>query len=97
LDGEDRVYSLVKLDPKTGRYHQLRRHMKFLGHPIVGDPIYGNTWNNRVFAEQYKIARTLLSANTLAFPDRAQEKMVKVVTKPDADFLRVASAFGWKV
>ena len=34
-------FSLVKLVPKTGRTHQLRVHMKHLGTPILGDPIYG--------------------------------------------------------
>jgi 23S rRNA pseudouridine1911/1915/1917 synthase len=36
-----RGYTLVKLSPKTGRTHQLRVHMSHLGHPIVGDGIYG--------------------------------------------------------
>jgi 23S rRNA pseudouridine1911/1915/1917 synthase len=35
-------YSLVLLRPKTGRTHQLRVHMKFLGCPILGDPVYGS-------------------------------------------------------
>lgn len=35
-------YSLVELKPTSGRTHQLRVHMKYLGHPIVGDPVYGN-------------------------------------------------------
>jgi 23S rRNA pseudouridine1911/1915/1917 synthase len=34
-------YSLVLLRPKTGRTHQLRLHMSYLGHPILGDPLYG--------------------------------------------------------
>ena len=34
-------YSLVLLRPKTGRTHQLRVHMKYLGNPILGDPLYG--------------------------------------------------------
>ena len=34
-------YSLVELRPVTGRTHQLRVHMKYLGHPILGDPVYG--------------------------------------------------------
>jgi 23S rRNA pseudouridine1911/1915/1917 synthase len=34
-------YSLVLLRPKTGRTHQLRVHMRYIGHPILGDPIYG--------------------------------------------------------
>lgn len=34
-------YSLVELEPKTGRTHQIRVHLSFIGHPIVGDLIYG--------------------------------------------------------
>ena len=34
-------YSLVELKPTTGRTHQLRVHMKYLGHPILGDLVYG--------------------------------------------------------
>ncbi len=36
-----RGYTLVNLFPKTGRTHQLRVHMAYLGHPIVGDKLYG--------------------------------------------------------
>lgn len=36
-------YSLVLLRPKTGRTHQLRVHLKHLGHPILGDPLYGGS------------------------------------------------------
>jgi 23S rRNA pseudouridine1911/1915/1917 synthase len=36
-----RAHSLVLLRPKTGRTHQLRVHLRYLGHPITGDPVYG--------------------------------------------------------
>jgi len=36
-----RGFALVELYPKTGRTHQLRVHMSYLGHPIVGDTFYG--------------------------------------------------------
>lgn len=36
------TYSLVELKPQTGRTHQLRVHMAYIGHPIVGDPVYGH-------------------------------------------------------
>jgi 23S rRNA pseudouridine1911/1915/1917 synthase len=35
------VYSLLELKPTTGRTHQLRVHLKYIGHPIVGDRAYG--------------------------------------------------------
>jgi len=36
-------YSLVELKLETGRTHQIRVHMKFIGHPLVGDPAYGRS------------------------------------------------------
>ncbi len=35
-------YSLLELRPTSGRTHQLRVHMKYIGHPILGDPVYGS-------------------------------------------------------
>ena len=34
-------YTLVEVEPKTGRKHQIRTHFNYLGHPIVGDKVYG--------------------------------------------------------
>ena len=53
--------SRVALTPETGRTHQLRVHMQSLGHPILGDPLYGNE------KAKAKSARLLLHAQYLAF------------------------------
>ena len=44
-------YSLLQIEPKTGRTHQIRVHLSSIGHPIVGDKTYGksNTAINRHF------------------------------------------------
>ncbi|MBP5648176.1 RluA family pseudouridine synthase [Candidatus Saccharibacteria bacterium] len=42
-------YSMVELKPTTGRTHQLRVHMKYLGHPILGDPVYGEEKADRLY------------------------------------------------
>lgn len=42
LEKDGKTYSLVELKPVTGRTHQLRVHLKYLGHPILGDRVYGN-------------------------------------------------------
>jgi tRNA pseudouridine65 synthase len=95
-DGEKRAYSLVRCEMKTGRYHQIRRHLRSIGHPLCGDPEYGNGWDNRAFRERFGVERTLLSAVSVSFPDRAKQQMVRLRTQPDPDFQKVLAAFGWK-
>ncbi|RTZ63157.1 MAG: tRNA pseudouridine(65) synthase TruC [Aquificaceae bacterium] len=59
-------YSLVKLMPETGRKHQIRRHMKHIFHPIVGDTSHGDGKHNSLFREQFACHRLLLHADCLA-------------------------------
>jgi 23S rRNA pseudouridine1911/1915/1917 synthase len=58
-------FALVRLKPKTGRTHQLRVHMAALGHPMVGDTMYGG----RVFA--YEGAATAPEAGPFRFERQA--------------------------
>ncbi len=51
----DNLY-LLKLMPKTGRTHQLRVHLAYLGNPILGDKLYGNKSANRLFLHSSSIA-----------------------------------------
>ncbi|AWX13298.1 tRNA pseudouridine(65) synthase TruC [Mergibacter septicus] len=60
-------YSLVKLIPHTGRKHQLRRHLKHIFHPILGDTQYGDLVQNRCLKQQTGIGRLLLHAQSLTF------------------------------
>lgn len=53
------TYSLVKLMPKTGRTHQLRVHLKYLGHPIVGDTIYDGEPADRLYLHAERLEITL--------------------------------------
>lgn len=79
--GEDRVpaqtsfirigtferYALVMAMPKTGRLHQIRRHLKHLSCPLIGDVRYGKGEHNRLFREQYALDRLALHAAALRF------------------------------
>lgn len=59
--------TLVNLFPKTGRTHQIRVHLKFINHPIFGDPLYGGRKTAR---EDRKIlGRVFLHAQTLSFKE----------------------------
>jgi len=60
-------YALMELQPLTGRQHQLRRHMKHLGHPIIGDATYGKGVHNRFFQREFGCQRLLLACVRLGF------------------------------
>jgi tRNA pseudouridine65 synthase len=61
-----RALSLVEARPRTGRLHQVRRHLKHLGHPVIGDANYGRGDLNREIAERYGLCRLALHAASLA-------------------------------
>lgn len=62
-------YALLKLTPQTGRQHQIRRHLKHISHPIIGDVRYGKGAHNRFFKTQFGVGRLMLHAHSLTFDD----------------------------
>ena len=88
-------YALVELHPLTGRRHQLRRHMKHIAHPIIGDATHGKGIHNRFFQRQFDSHRLLLACTALTFshPDTGQP--LKIAAPPDTSFTKVLGALGW--
>ena len=62
-------WSVVEARPATGRLHQIRRHLKHITHPIVGDVNYGKGDINRLFRERFGLRRLALHAAELRFVD----------------------------
>ena len=60
-------YSLIAVFPLTGRNHQIRRHLKHIFHPIVGDTTYGDGKQNDFFRRQFNCHRLLLHAYKIEF------------------------------
>lgn len=60
-------YALVVAIPKSGRLHQIRRHLKHVSCPLIGDVKYGKGEHNRLFREQYALDRLALHAAALRF------------------------------
>jgi 23S rRNA pseudouridine1911/1915/1917 synthase len=60
-------YSLLKLTPKTGRTHQLRVHLKYIKHPIVGDELYGGEPATRLFLHAADLEITIPKSNRITF------------------------------
>ena len=86
-------YSLVVLHPKTGRKHQLRRHLKHLSHPIIGDPKYGKSKHNYFFEEHFGCKRLLLAATGIRFEHPADKKQVIITQKVEGKFADIARLF----
>ena len=63
----EKKFSLLSLELKTGRMHQIRVHLQEIGHPIIGDRMYGDFSFNKAFARQYRLKRHFLHAETLTF------------------------------
>lgn len=61
------VVSLVRVHPITGRTHQIRVHLKAIGHPIIGDDLYGEK-STEIIAKSLKLNRQFLHATELCLP-----------------------------
>jgi tRNA pseudouridine65 synthase len=89
-------YSLIKLFPKTGRKHQLRRHMKHIFHPIVGDTKHGRGEHNKLFREKYECHRLLLHSNKISFIHPIRKEKLVIAASLDTTWLRLYRDFGWE-
>lgn len=62
--------SLLEVHLITGKTHQIRSHLAFLGHPIIGDHKYGNAGTNETYKQKYGLKFQLLHAYRLVLNDR---------------------------
>lgn len=68
----------VALEPLTGRRHQLRRHMKHIAHPIIGDATHGKGPLNRAVAELMGLQRLWLHAESLELPHPVRGQLLRL-------------------
>ena len=73
-------YALVEARPHTGRLHQIRRHLKHVACPLIGDVRYGKGEHNRIFRTQHGLHRLALHCTSL------------MVTHPDGGMLSITCA-----
>lgn len=71
--------------PRTGRLHQIRRHFRHLGHPLLGDTTWGDNKANKRLRDPIGLRRLALHALTLSFPCR--ERTVRVSAPMPEDLL----------
>jgi tRNA pseudouridine65 synthase len=88
-------YALVALEPLTGRHHQLRRHMKHISHPIIGDATHGKGIHNRFFQQAFGCQRLLLACVSMAFRHPISGEKVGIGRTAQGEFAALLERFGW--
>lgn len=88
-------YCLVEMKPKTGRKHQLRRHMAHLRHPIVGDTTHGDGKHNRLYREEYDCHRLMLHASELRFVHPYTKQDLVLKASFDESWQKLFAEFEW--
>ena len=75
--------TLVRCNLETGRTHQIRVHMNHIGHPMVGDPVYGHK------KQRFKTKGQLLHAKTLGFNHPTTNKFMEFESNLPEEFLNI--------
>jgi tRNA pseudouridine65 synthase len=88
-------YSLLQVKPRTGRNHQIRRHMKHVFHPVVGDTTYGDGKHNDFFRKNFNCRRLLLHANRIEFIHPYTCAHIIIQAPLDETFSTLLKALDW--
>ena len=86
-------YALLRARPLTGRFRQIRRHLKHASHHLVGDTSHGDGRHNRAF-RMLGVHRMLLHAQRLAFAHPFTGERIEASAPPDAEFAKALALFG---
>ncbi|MCB1586518.1 MAG: tRNA pseudouridine(65) synthase TruC [Xanthomonadales bacterium] len=90
-------YSLVSLTPETGRKHQIRRHMKHIFHPIIGDTTHGDGKHNNMFREQFALSRLLLVAKEIRFNHPESGESITISAPLGEEFERILTGLNCSI
>ena len=86
-------YSFVELKPQTGRKHQLRRHLKHIFHPIIGDSKHGDLHQNRAFSHYFAVKRLMLHASTIKMMHPVTHEPLTIHANLSEEWLTVLKNF----
>lgn len=86
-------YSFVELKPQTGRKHQLRRHLKHIFHPIIGDSKHGDLHQNRAFSQYFGVKRLMLHASTVKMIHPITSNPITIHAKLSDDWSTILQNF----
>jgi len=90
-------YSLVEVTLKTGRKHQIRRHMKHISHHLLGDTKYGRGEHNKFIRKEFNCHRMLLHSHSLEIFHPYKKEILTFKAPLDETFKSIFKSFCWKV
>jgi|SRR6185312_2650031 len=86
-------YSWLEVEPHTGRFHQIRRHMNRISHPVIGDATHGDSRHNLFFRETLKISGLCLRAIRLEIELPWLQERKKIQAGPVLQWKKIAELF----
>lgn len=81
-------YSLIEVQPQTGRFHQIRKHFAHLRHPIIGDRPHGCNKQNRLFKEKWNMMTMMLHAQEIEFTHPITNEPMRINADYHPEFKR---------
>jgi tRNA pseudouridine65 synthase len=88
-------YSLIEATPKTGRMHQIRKHLNHLRHPIIGDRPHGCNKQNRLFKNRWDMTKMLLHAQSLKITHPLNKKPLELEAQEPEVFTQMVEILGF--
>ena len=88
-------YSLVKIQPTTGRMHQIRRHFNHINHPIIGDYRHGDYRHNQLFIKEFEQNFMYLHAKELTFFHPYKKEFITIKASFRQPFKKIIQLFNW--
>ena len=86
--------SLLEIQPMTGRTHQIRRHLKHIGHPVIGDHRHGDETLNKLVFGRTGVSRMLLTSMRLDFRHPYSGELHSIIVGRGSEFDRVIATIG---
>ena len=87
--------SLLRVRPETGRFHQVRRHVRDLHHPVIGDSSHGDTRINRWWREQHDFRRLGLHCLSMDLPHPTEPRRITPICPLPAELHELWSTLPW--
>lgn len=90
-------YSLLEVSPRTGRWHQIRRHMNRIAHPIIGDREHGDSHHNRYYRDQLALNGLCLWAKELELTHPGSGKKVRYTSPRSDKWKQIGELFDFSI